>query len=218
MDGLSTDSTLEIVKYFNDDRIKIFSEKDEGIYDAMNKGIDRANGEWLYFLGSDDVLYDAEVLSDISSFIKEDDGVSFIYGNVVMKKSNDIYAGEFDRVKLFYQNISHQAIFYKKDIFALIGLFDLKYKVWADWDLNLRCFLHPNILVRYIDRIIANYDDISGFSAIVKTDDVLIKERAVFYIEETRIKWQQSREYRIGTIVVKILRFIKKPYNFIKSI
>ena len=54
MDGVSTDQTLDIAKTYNDNRIRIFSEPDNGVYDAMNKGIDKASGEWLYFLGSDD--------------------------------------------------------------------------------------------------------------------------------------------------------------------
>src|ERR1700722_16529958 len=66
VDGLSNDDTVTIVKNFQDDRIKIISELDNGIYDAMNKGIDRAKGDWLYFLGSDDRLYNDTVLEDVN--------------------------------------------------------------------------------------------------------------------------------------------------------
>src|SRR5688572_23331397 len=65
VDGLSVDQTLSIVQQENDARITTYSEKDHGIYDAMNKGITLAKGKWLYFLGSDDVLYDNNVFQDV---------------------------------------------------------------------------------------------------------------------------------------------------------
>lgn len=65
MDGISTDDTLKMAQSYNDSRIRIYSEPDNGIYDAMNKGINKANGEWLYFLGSDDCLFSKDVLSNI---------------------------------------------------------------------------------------------------------------------------------------------------------
>src|SRR4051812_5182325 len=69
IDGLSKDNTLEKVRSYNDARIKIHSEKDSGIYDAMNKGIAKATGTWLMFLGSDDELHDNNVLADIHDAI-----------------------------------------------------------------------------------------------------------------------------------------------------
>src|SRR5215218_2671624 len=65
MDGLSTDNTSAIVESFHDERIQLFREGDRGIYDAMNKGIAKARGAWLYFLGSDDELYTSTVLEEI---------------------------------------------------------------------------------------------------------------------------------------------------------
>lgn len=65
IDGVSTDKTIDIVRMYPDSRIKINIEKDNGIYDAMNKGIKMAKGDWLYFLGSDDWLYDEFVLEGV---------------------------------------------------------------------------------------------------------------------------------------------------------
>ena len=55
MDGVSNDDTIKIASSYQDSRIRIYSEPDKGIYDAMNKGIDKAHGEWLYFIDSDDI-------------------------------------------------------------------------------------------------------------------------------------------------------------------
>jgi len=72
VDGLSNDNTISIISQFQDDRIKIFSEKDKGVYDAMNKGINYANGKWIYFMGSDDYFYDNTILFYISNKLKMD--------------------------------------------------------------------------------------------------------------------------------------------------
>ena len=73
IDGKSTDNTLEIVRKFaNDKRLKCTSESDSGIYDAMNKGIHKAKGEWIYFLGYDDFLIDNDVLQEFANAIKTD--------------------------------------------------------------------------------------------------------------------------------------------------
>jgi glycosyltransferase involved in cell wall biosynthesis len=143
MDGLSSDATMEIARSYNDKRIKISSEKDNGIYDAMNKGIKLAKGDWVYFLGSDDRLFDSNVLQQISSEIISNN-YNIIYGDVMIKgetgwaKDGQIYDGEFSLPKLIEQNICHQAIFYKKTVFETCGIFNSEYNICADWDLNLR--------------------------------------------------------------------------------
>lgn len=163
IDGGSTDNTLEIIKNFDDERIKILSEPDNGIYDAMNKGIKMAKGEWLYFLGSDDLLYDENVLNDIQTEIHKHK-VDVIYGNVLMKPTNRIYDGEFTYEKMQTTTLCHQAIFYKKQIFNDFGLYNIRYKVLADHDMNLNWLFsnkHKNL---FVDRIIAQYSE-SGFSS-----------------------------------------------------
>src|SRR4249920_3431468 len=65
-DGVSKDDTIAIAESYNDSRLKIHSEPDKGVYDAMNKGMSLATGKWLYFIGSDDYLYNDEVLQTIS--------------------------------------------------------------------------------------------------------------------------------------------------------
>ncbi len=162
MDGLSTDSTIEILDEFAQrlPGLKIYQEKDEGIYDAMNKGIDSANGQYLYFIGSDDTLYDKHVLDNIYKLLTATQP-KVLYGNVRMQGSNQwvedglIHAGEFDLKRLLSHNISHQAIFYHRSVFDKLGKYNTKYPVFADYDLNLRCF--ANYPFAYTDTIIANF-------------------------------------------------------------
>ncbi|WP_417371371.1 glycosyltransferase family 2 protein [Gelidibacter japonicus] len=179
IDGLSSDNTLTIAEKYIDkiESLLISSERDLGIYDALNKGIKLAKGEWLYFMGSDDTLYETTTLEKVVNLKK---GVSnnIIYGNVKIigntgwAKEGDIYDGKFDTVKIFKKNISHQAIFYKsKFIKEQIGFFNLSYPICSDWDFNLRCWSKTDFY--YSDIIIANF-----FSGGVSTngDDKLFEK------------------------------------------
>ena len=160
MDGASTDNTLEIAKTYDDPRIRIYSEPDKGIYDAMNKGIEKSKGEWLYFLGSDDLLFNKNIFQELLNELKGSKykivyGDVLIDGEAIWEKHNQIYDGEFSWDKLINQNICHQAIFYHKDVFKKKGVFNIKYLVCADWDMNLR--LQSSYKFKYIDKIIAKF-------------------------------------------------------------
>lgn len=158
IDGISSDKTLEIVEKYAQKypHIKLISEKDEGIYHAMNKGIDLASGEWIYFLGSDDVFFDNDVLLDIS---KNLENVDVLYGNVKFKISGKIYDGEFNKSKLIEKNICHQSIFQRKKIYKLFGKYETKYKGVADWVFNMKWFNSKEINYKFIDRIVAVYNE-----------------------------------------------------------
>ena len=164
IDGLSTDGTLGIVKKYADiyPYIKWISEKDEGIYDAMNKGIDLSSGDWLYFLGSDDIFCSNTVLNDIFNRT-EVSKFDVIYGNVKWGNTEQLYDGPFSRLKLVQKNICHQAIFTRKIVFDRLGKFDIKYKTWADWVFNLQWYNRRDIRHCYIDIAIARYN-LDGYS------------------------------------------------------
>lgn len=162
VDGLSTDDTGSIVKDWqkNEDRIKWSSEKDRGIYDAMNKGIEKSSGNWLFFMGSDDSFYDHTVLQNIVPHLKDAD---VVYGDVYNQRFDSIYDGAFTPEKLLKRNICHQAIFLHKKVFNKIGKFNLLYPVWADWDHNLKWLSSKKIKSNYVNIIVANYAE-GGFS------------------------------------------------------
>ena len=169
LDNLSTDGTLHILnKYLaRYPHLRLITEGDKGIYDAMNKGISLSKGEWLYFLGSDDIMYDDNVLNDILTS-PEASCSDVIYGNVQWGKNGFIYAGEFSNFKLIEKNICHQAILFRKNVFEQLGKFDTQYPSMADWAFNMQWFGNNNIRRRYIDKIIAVYAK-NGYSS--KNDD-----------------------------------------------
>lgn len=164
VDGNSSDSTVSVAESYkgkvND--IRIYSEPDQGVYDAMNKGIKLAKGEYLYFLNAGDILYDKEVLSHISKYLIED---LLVYGNAVCmnSKGNEIpyKVGLFNKYRLAYTNICHQAIFYPKEI-VCAHLFNLNYRLFADWEMNMYLWNKTNTI--FIDTDITIYEN-GGISA-----------------------------------------------------
>jgi glycosyltransferase involved in cell wall biosynthesis len=156
IDGGSTDGTLDIIKK-NQDKISFWvSEPDKGIYDAMNKGIQKARGEYIYFLGADDVFIDEFVLGKTSVFFKNK--FNIYYGNVIFKKRNILYDGKFNGFKLVTRNISHQCIFYPKAVFVEFK-YNTVYRIFADYDLNLKLFNHKKFQFKYIPLTIALFND-----------------------------------------------------------
>jgi glycosyltransferase involved in cell wall biosynthesis len=162
MDALSTDDTILIAKKYNKKLlIRIFSEADKGIYDAMNKSIPIAEGEWIYFLGSDDRLFSEEVLSTIVLNMKENPDI--VYGNSIWWPENIKEEGEWGHQQLLKRSINHQRIFYKRSLFEKFGNFNLRYIVASDYEMNIRFFCNPVVKAQYIDFPIAYYHS-GGFT------------------------------------------------------
>ncbi|BDB42999.1 hypothetical protein IWGMT90018_34450 [Mycobacterium kiyosense] len=147
VDGGSTDGTMDVVENYRasfGQRLILHSGPDKGPYDAMNRGVGMASGAWLFFLGADDALYESDTLAKIANFASEQENADLIYGDVIMRSKGTRYAGIFDLDRLvFERNICHQAIFYRRELFSNIGPYNLRYRLWADWDFNIRCFFQP---------------------------------------------------------------------------
>lgn len=176
MDGLSSDDTVAIAERNSaqDGRIRVVSEKDKGIYDAMNKGITMAKAGWLYFLGSDDSLYNKNVLQKVSEAL-HDISCDLLYGNVYSTRLKGIYGGYFDRETILFNNPSHQAIFYNKNIHERTGYYNLAYSTFADWDLNIRCFLDDSIKKQYVHITVAFFAE--GGASTTNPDLFFIRNR-----------------------------------------
>ncbi len=164
VDGKSTDGTMDIINKYRDRISTVISEKDNGIFDAMNKGIRAATGEIIYFLNSDDRLYDKDVISDVVNEFNNRPDEGFIYGkirNVDYPLELEPYIKEYKIIKrksefLINQGICHQSIFVRKWVFDRVGCFDPKYKLGADLDWLISVY-SASIKMRFMDRYIAYY-------------------------------------------------------------
>ena len=151
VDGASTDSTVEILKLNSDIVSNWISEKDAGIYDAMNKAIKMVTGEWIYFIGADDTL-----LPEFSEMLKVTKDKSTIYYGSVMARGGK-YLGELNAYKQAKIGLCHQAMIYPRTVFDRYT-FDLKYKISADHHLNMKCFADPAVHIQFVDYTIANFN------------------------------------------------------------
>jgi glycosyltransferase involved in cell wall biosynthesis len=182
IDGGSTDNTLEIVKNFNGRSITCVSERDKGIYDALNKGIKLAKGNWLYFMGSDDrLLPDFSVLAS-----KLENPNTIYYGNThenydpENKPSFTILTGEFSKYRLAKYCINHQAIIYPAKAFEKYS-YDTKYKVFADYALNLALWGDNDFKREHHELMIVSYD-MTGFSSL--NVDITFKQEKAALIKK----------------------------------
>lgn len=166
VDGVSTDRTLAIITAFRELNplvpVKLLSEPDRGIYDAMNKGIGLATGDWLYFMGADDFFFSPAVLGKIAAVIEKDQP-DLIYGTVLGLASHKKY--EYDTLdKVLSTGVHHQSVFYKAVLFKEIGGYDLNYEVAADYDLTLKVFLSDAYKKTFINEEVAFFGE-AGLSA-----------------------------------------------------
>lgn len=163
IDGGSTDATLKIMQKYQDRLAYWVSEPDQGIYDAMNKGIQRARGEWIHLLNSDDYYHDPQVLARVAAKLHPEKTNYFSMVLAFADGRNKNYKFNFKFWKLYVSAfLPHPALIVAASQYQKIGLYDIQLKIAADHDLILR-------LLQFYP---ANYADInlvvmrqSGFSA-----------------------------------------------------
>lgn len=155
IDGASTDESVDIIKEYADKIDYWVSEPDKGIYNAMNKGILKANGDYLLFLNSGDCLYSVHTLNSIHNLLNKHE---IIAGNI-LKTDNKIERSPNQLLirNLFQKNIPHQAMFIKKSLFFEHGLYNEDFKILSDFHFNLNMTLLGKTY-SYLNEIISIYD------------------------------------------------------------
>ena len=167
IDGGSADDTQCIISNLRnagETAIQFISELDKGIYDAMNKGLELAAGQWFYFMGADDKLAGPGTLQEVYDVIKNQ-SLDLVYGNVTGALSGTTYA-DHTMNKVLSRGIHHQGIFYKREIFNYTGKYNLNFKVAADYHLTLKVFCNPAFKTQYMNTDIAVFGE-AGFSSTV---------------------------------------------------
>lgn len=159
VDGLSSDNTVSIIKEYEsrfNGRLKWVSEKDNGIYDAMNKGIQMATGDIVGILNSDDLLMDNNVLKDIA--LAFDDKTDAICGNLYFVDQSNIncivrvWKGSPYKSFTTGWHPAHPTFYVRRGVYEKYGTFDTSFDVSADFELMLRLIEKCHIRVKYLDR------------------------------------------------------------------
>src|ERR1700712_5593783 len=162
IDGASSDATVRIVESFGSDAIRVLSEKDKGVYDAMNKGFHLFQGDVVGFLNSDDTFHDSRALSDIAAAMQDSD---IVYGDLNMVTDHRTKSlvrswrgGIFKRYSFQLGWVPPHPTFYmRREVAQKVGDYDLSYVTTADYDYMLRAMVLNDFRVRYIPRVIADF-------------------------------------------------------------
>ena len=158
-DGGSTDGTLEWLESLSDARVNWVSEKDHGIYDALNKAVGRASGEWIGLLHSDDLYPNNDVLQVVVAAMAGNDA---IYGDLKYVQAADVtkvlrhWQSEAFAPTLLRKGWMppHPTLFLRKEVYAKVGGFDTRYRIAADYDFILRVFRTPHLKIHYLPQVL----------------------------------------------------------------
>jgi len=198
IDGGSTDGTTNIIKKYADKITYWVSEHDDGIYNAMNKGIDKVSGEWINFMNSGDSFYDTNVLQNL--FELYDNQSSIIYGDSQRFFHYGVYIDKAILSTLAYMPNCHQAFFVKTSILKNNN-FDTGYKICADAKFFYDAF-HNGYKFQHINVIVCNYDNKEGISSM----NITLQVREIAQIE----KKQKTLKWRISYLILLSKIYIQK--------
>lgn len=159
IDGASNDSSKDIIQEYQQYIHYWCSEKDTGIYNAMNKGIQKASGEYLLFLNSGDTLNDSMVLSDIQKLLSGED---IIYGDLFFMKTSGsgtifIYPDKLTVSYFLERSLGHPATFIRKDLFKNC-LYSENLRIVSDWEFFVKKIIIEGCSYRHIKRTISVFD------------------------------------------------------------
>lgn len=209
IDGGSTDGTLDIIKKY-EHRINILvSEKDNGIYNGMNKGINLASGQWINFMNGGDCFYSKDTLKEIFEDKNYDDDI--LYGSFESITKNKSYIKKLPEKltkRYFFKNcINHQSTFIKRELFNKYGLYNEKLRIISDWEKWL-VFLINGCKFRKISSIIAKYsmEGLSGTNQdLIDTEKESVYNK--FYTEKEII------DFKKHVLKNERFKFIKKLFG-----
>jgi len=197
-DGGSQDSTLSRIP--QDLRISVRSEPDRGIYDAMNKAVQRASGRYCIFMNCGDEFAADDVLERLRGRLVQAAEPSILYGDYQM---DGVFYRQPDSIGEFYlyrTPLCHQSMAFSRELFSAIGSFDLKYRIMADYDLTLKCFRAGVPFLRS-DTLVCSYRG-SGVSESKKGIKIKRKERS----EIVKRYFSQGRRMKYGFLLALTLR------------
>jgi len=234
IDGGSTDGTVEIIKKYSDNVDYWVSEKDDGIYDAMNKGIRISSGSIVGIINSDD-WYERDVVGNIVEQFSANPEIDITYGEEIfyfsiwgkMYARKDIYKQIVEDDILVANYIGHPTVFVKKSVYNVVGMYDKSLKICADWDFFIRAYKNKCKFL-FVPYVIAHCLE-GGISSTTykqcKKEIVKIKKKYGTYIGSDSIRYfmagvkEMLYKVQLGRVLrnfSKSQKYILGKYNIVK--
>ena len=218
IDGASKDKTCDIISKYIEHIDYYISEKDESVYEALNKGLEIANGNIICFLHADDVFENDEVLNFVMKNFNNND-LDVICGDIVIRNMHGRIVRYYKGTNKVRENFSmgimppHPAVFMTSKIYKKVGSFSLDYKIASDYDYLLRVFMNLNIKYKYISKVFVSMGNggISNKNILSK----IILNLEIFRIHNKNdIPLKFFKFLKKFPIRLKEIKLIKKFYGF----
>jgi glycosyltransferase involved in cell wall biosynthesis len=213
IDGNSHDKTKEIVAKYSEHITHFISEPDNGLYEAMNKGIKLATGSYINFLNSDDYFYDNNVVQDVVDFIGEHPDCDMLYGDTHIRPDPKFFSqssiskpplpSEIAESMICGTLFLQGAIFFKNELFTKLGFFSEHYKISADYEWFTRIIQNGTLVLYYYPRTIFSYYA-GGASGNVKAtlkEMFEIQNQVLMYQDDD---WQKLRISKFQNAVIEL--------------
>ena len=199
IDGNSSDGSKEIIEKYKSKINYWVSEPDLGIYNAMNKGIKAAKGEFIIFMNAGDSFFDDDVLSKSNPLLNSNIGI--YYGNLIFKlneKQTKLCRPPSELSFSYFVDFSlpHQATFIKKELFSYYFFYNETLKIMSDWEFNIFCICKQNVSYKHLDLIIANFDN-SGVSSNPENLNKIAYERDIVFKNHFPLFYEDSKKLNL---------------------
>jgi glycosyltransferase involved in cell wall biosynthesis len=223
IDGDSKDKTKDIVLSYGDRISKFVSESDKSLWEAMNKAIKLATGDFIYFINSDDYIYDRNVIDDVVTIINKKPELDFIYGDVEVRQTQgkriiqkSPTPNEIIESMILRGTIPHVGSFIEANLFQTIGLYNENYRLASDYEWITKLIHDPDIKLFYFPRVIASFYA-GGLSSHVQenlTEIFAVQNYAPIYQTEY---WINKRFIALQTELIEVQRLSDERFAFIES-
>ncbi|OJW75069.1 glycosyltransferase family 2 protein [Spirosoma sp. 48-14] len=213
IDGGSKDDSIDIINKYRNNITSWVSEKDNGIYHAMNKGWKKALGEYCIFLNSGDTLLNQEILKSVVPYLSEDQTI--IFGDLILRyKDRDIEAIHPSRISIFdfmiHASYPHQATFINTKLLHELNGYDENFRIISDWLFFLRATIEKKISPLKIPHVVSVYD-MNGISSInsKQREEEIVKalEHYFPYLIADKMKSKELQYFKLS-----------RPHQFLKRI
>ena len=186
VDGASTDGSVEVIRRFSEkfgDRIKWVSEPDKGIYNAMNKGMRMAAGEYVQILNSGDCLASNDVTERMLNELEKQGNPSILYGNMIKcfhdgsRRTDRSFAGQpITMLGMFTGTLNHDPAYIRRDLFEKYGYYDEELKIVSDWKWYLQAIIVGGEKPQYVDLDVTLFD-MTGISEKADSIGIIKQEK-----------------------------------------
>lgn len=228
IDGISKDITLDIArKYepFFEGRMHIYCEKDEGIYDAMNKGIEASTGDIVGILNSDDLFTSDDVIAKVAKTFADDESIDAVYGDIHFVKDNNLnkctryFTSRYFRPWMLRFGFmpAHPSFYCKKSLFEKYGLYDLQYRTSSDFEMMVRLLWKHKIKTKYLNMdfvtMRAGGESTAGVASKKKVNNDISRTLKAYGIYSNQAMQALRYVWRLGELIYTRIK-CKRPKVF----